>query len=341
MEEKKNFDSLDIFVFLWKKRMPLIIITVLGAIASIVVSLMIPNYFKAETVLFPTTFVSPSTSLLHLTVNQETDPLLIGDEDDLERLIQILNSDFIMNSIVVKYNLIDHYGLSQDDPHLKTKLQKTFRSNVSFQKTQYQGASVSVVDIDPQQAADMANDIASLVDSLVYIMQHQRIEESYQIAQEAYFNELAHVKTIEDSLNFYRSKGVPFYDGEMERYAESYTQAVVNGRLNGNVKTFFDSTSDSVKKYGAEAASLFYYLEFIKEGLANLHVNMTQAKANLDHPLTHKYVISYAQTPDKKYKPKRSIIVVFSTIGALVFAIVMLLLLDFYKEFRKRIKEEA
>lgn len=340
MEDKKSFDTLDIFVFLWKKRKPLIIVTAIGAITSVIVSLMLTVYYKAETVLFPTTFIAPSTSLLHISNNQETDPLIIGDEDDLERLIQILNSDYIKNKIIEKYDLINHYGLSPSMPHLKYELMEIYNSCFSYQKTQYQGVVVSVVDVDPQMAADMANDIAILVDSVVYDMQKQRKQEAYDIALKAYNQELIHVQEIEDSLDIYRQKGVLDYRYEVERYSEAYGKAIGNNQLTQRGQDFFDKKFDLLQKHGKKAFTYALYLEELMKNLTQLHVNLVQAEQDLNKPYSHKYVISYADAPDKKDSPKRSIIVILSTLGSFMFAIFVILLLDFYKDFRVRIKED-
>jgi len=339
MESNNTYNTIDIFVYLWKKRKPILIVTILGAVISIVVSLLLPNYYKAETVLFPTTFLSPSTSVLNKTNTHKTDALLIGDEDDLEKIIQILNSDFITNRIIEEFNLISHYGFSPNEEHLRTKLLKTFHSSVSYSKTHYQGIVVSVQDIDPKIASAMANQIANLVDSVIFEMQKQRAYEAYNIALNAYEEEYKYMKTLEDSLKFYRQKGVMYYMYEVERYSQAYANAIGANTLTANAKKFFDNKFDTLTKYGVNANSLTVYLEFVKENVANLHLNLTQAKQNLNNPISHKYVISKAETPDKKAFPKRSVIVIFSTFGAFIFVIALLLFLDFFKELKKRIKE--
>jgi len=341
MENQKSFDTLDIFVYLWKKKVPIILVTVIGAIASIIASLMLPNYYKATTVLFPTTFISPSTSLLHLNTNQETDPAIIGDEDDLERMIQLLQSDFITNSIIQKFNLIEHYGISPDDPHLINKVKKTYQNYVSFNKTPYQGVTVSVLDIDPQLASDMANEIAILFDTLVFEMQKQRNEEAYLMAKNAYEKEQQFVEQLEDSLDTYRQLGVLDYFKEVERYTEAYGKAIGANSLNSKGQAFFDQKFELLQEYGQEFYSLTAQINALTNRVAALHVNLLQAEQNLYHPITHKYVISYAETPDKKASPKRSFIVIFATMGAFVFALAMILLLDFYKDFKVRLNEET
>jgi uncharacterized protein involved in exopolysaccharide biosynthesis len=337
MEAKNSFDTLDIFVYLWKKRKSIIIVTILGAIISIIVSLLLQNYYKAQTILFPSTFISPSTSLLHKNVNQETDPLLLGDEDDLEKMIQMLQSDYITNRIIEKYNLIEHYGLKPDDPHLKTKLKKLYTGNITFKKTHYQAAVITVVDADPQYSANIANDIAELLDSLAFQMQKQKALDAYNIAYKAYIDEKNYLQILEDSLDLYRQKGILDYYKEVERYGEAYAKGYANNTMTAKREKMFQAKFDTLKKYGGQVRFLTNIAKKVAVNVADLHINYTQAKQNLEAPYTRKYVISKAEVPDKKAFPKRSLIVIFSTFASFVFAIVMILLLDFYKEFRKRI----
>ena len=66
MAEQNNFNnnSLDLLVFLYKKRKPIIIITIIGAIVSVIVSLMITPMYKSEVIMYPTSSASVSQSLL-------------------------------------------------------------------------------------------------------------------------------------------------------------------------------------------------------------------------------------------------------------------------------------
>jgi LPS O-antigen subunit length determinant protein (WzzB/FepE family) len=340
MENSKTFDTVDLFVWIWKKRLPIIVVTAAAAVISVIVSLLLPDYYKSQTVLLPTTFISPATGILHINTNQETDPMIIGNEDDTEKMIQILKSDFIFNKIVQKYDLIKHYGISEEDPHLQTVLKKTYEGNVTFSKTPYQGVVISVTDIDPILASNMSNDIAHLFDTLVYNMQKQRLRESYNISKKAYFVEKEYVEKLEDSLDIYRQYGILDYYKEVERYSEAYGKAVGNNTLTGKGQKFFDEKFELFKKYGQEFYSLVSQVNALRKNVAQLHLNMVQAKQNLEQPFTHKYISSYAQPSDKKAFPKRSLIVIFATFGGFMFVIALLLFFDFFKELKIRIKQD-
>ncbi len=329
METKNTFDTLDIFVYLWKKRKPIIIVTALGAIISIVVSLKMPNYYKAQSVLFPTRY--------NKQLNQYTPSFYVGDEDDLEKLIQMLQSDFITNRIIEKYDLINHYDLSQDDQHVMTKLKKIYNSNITFKKTHYQAAIITVIDKDPRYCADIANDIAELLDSLTYNMQKQKAQEAYLTAIKVYEEQKKYIKSLEDSLDFYRQKGVLDYYEEVDRYSEAYAKGYANNTITPKAEKMFSEKFDLLKLYGEKVR---YFTTLANQSytyLAKFKADLIQTQENLKAVYTRRYIISKAEVPDKKAFPKRSIIVVFSTIAAFVFAIVMLLFLDFYKEFKKRI----
>lgn len=340
MENRTQFDTLDMFMYMWKKRKPIIIVTVAGAVISIIVSLLMPNYYKSETTLFPTTFISPATGVLHINTNQETDPLVVGDEDDVERSIELLKSDYITNKIIKKYKLINHYGIAPNDKHVRAKVKETYEGNISFNKTPYQGIVISVVDTDPLIASNISNNISLLFDSLVNNMQKKRLKELYNITQEAYETELNFVNNLEDSLDIYRQYGVLDYYKEVERYSEAYGKAIGNNTLTSKGQHFFDKKFALLQKYGKKFYSLVSQVDILMKNVAQLHLNLVQTEQNMKQPMTHKYIISKGQPSDKKVFPKRIFIVIFSTLGAFLFSIGIILFLDFFKELRTRIKKE-
>ncbi len=338
MENKKTFDTIDILVFLWKKRISIIIITVIGAIVSIIISLLMPNYYRATTVLFPTTFISPATAIVNY-INQETDPLIIGNEDDLEKIIQILQSDYITQKIIEKYNLINHYEISPTDPNFVTKVKKQYNSNVNFNKTQYQGVIITVTDTDPLYSANIANDIAFYLDTLIFEMQKQRAVEALNITNVMYKYQYNHLKKLEDSLDMFRQYGVLDYFTEVDRYSEAYGKAIGNNTLTPNGQKFFNEKFSLLKEYGKEYYSLTGMINSLISQVISLEVTILALEQNIKNPMTHKFIISYAQPPDKKSKPKRSFIVLFSTIGAFAFAIAYALFIDFFIELKQKIKK--
>jgi len=91
-QENPSFDSFDFFSFLWKYRKPVIIVTVAGMILSVAASLLIKPRFAAEVILYPTASSSVSKTLISTQWTGNKDILAFGEEEETERLLQILQS---------------------------------------------------------------------------------------------------------------------------------------------------------------------------------------------------------------------------------------------------------
>ena len=110
-EEKKysfNLNSVDLIVFAWKKRVPLIVITIVAAIISVIVSYQITPLFKSQVVLFAEPDASISKYLFSYNYVGRKGMLSFGEEEETQQLLQILNSNQIRDRIISKYNLMEH-----------------------------------------------------------------------------------------------------------------------------------------------------------------------------------------------------------------------------------------
>ena len=55
-----------------------------------------------------------------------------GQEEEDEQLLQILQSDYITNKVIKKYDLMKHYDISPNDAYPYTKLAKEFAKNITY-----------------------------------------------------------------------------------------------------------------------------------------------------------------------------------------------------------------
>src|SRR6056297_613015 len=160
-----NFNSMDIIRFIVKHKWPIITITLIAAIASIIVSLVIPPKFKSSVIFYPKTQVAASHAL---TTSELIDPddhiMNFGDEEATEQLIQTLYSEDIRFKIIDKFDLMHHYQIDAAGEYPMTKLHEEYSDNIRFKRTEYMAVEIEVMDTDPQMAADIANTIAALLD---------------------------------------------------------------------------------------------------------------------------------------------------------------------------------
>ena len=89
-----------------------------------------------------------------------------GEEDQAEQLVQILQSSRIRDYVVSKYDLINRYDISDSDPNKMFKLNNAFIGHFSFERTRFGSIKIDVLDEAPKLAAEMANAVVNLIDTV-------------------------------------------------------------------------------------------------------------------------------------------------------------------------------
>lgn len=252
---------------------------VVAAAVSVVASLLVTPRYKSTAILFPTS--SNRLSKAILADRYSLDYMDYGIERDCEYAIQILLSQSMEDDVCRRFNMMEHYGISGDDQQKFFKLHEAYRSNVSVKRTEYLGVEISVLDVDPQWAADIANFIASNYDTLTSRIQQDRSRDAYGIMQDVCAELEADIRALEDTLR--RDKN---------RF--------------GVAELISNKTQE----------------------LAELQTRMSQTKVDMARPVSYKFWLDQASPADKKAYPKRAVIVLLGTLGALAICILMLLIMD-------------
>jgi len=326
MSQESNFNSGDLIAFIYKKRKPILIITAVAAVASIVVSLMMTPYYKAQAIVFPT-----RSNSVDFNSNARNSVVEFGDEADAERLLQVLISPEIRDSLTLKYDLYEHYDIDSTQGQSRAKFQKAYEGNVQFNRTRYNSITIDVYDYDPEVAADMANDIVRLVDTVMNRMIRERSMGPMYAVQ----SEVSLIKTemgdYSDKMKVLSDSGVVNQETRSRLYSD-YLAALKAGKndLAKEIKRKIDAS----QKYGSDYDIYSNLSEFFSLRYSNiLDVNdqaHQYAHTNIQQTIRH----SMAEVPDKKAKPKRAIIVIMSTAAAFLFAIFMFLALDKLKQLK-------
>lgn len=174
---------------LWKRRWLVIGVTGLSAIASVVISLLLPNWYLAQTrLLLPTSqyggFLAgaiPSGSSMSVR------SLLSGEPGDYERYMAILDSRTVNERVVHAFDLTTVYGVADSETSVQAALD-VLQDNVDFLiDDEYYHFVVQVYDQDPVRAADMANffveELNRMNSSLMSLNEttfRERIEQRYK-----------------------------------------------------------------------------------------------------------------------------------------------------------------
>ena len=331
---KKELNSVNLLHLLYKWRLPLIIITSVSIIAAIVFSspIFIKPKYKSSVIMFPVATNSISKVLISQNSGIKEDILGIGEEEQAEQMLQMLNSNLIRDRIIAKYNLISHYKIPQDSRHKYTRLHREYENNVKFRRTEYMAVKITVFDTDPQMAADMANDIAALLDSTRNFMQKERAVKAFQIVNEEYKSLEEEVNSIVGSLKYLGSKGVNDY----ERQSEVLNQqlAIAISQNNQHAVRALQQKLDTLGKYGGEFLSLKNALEFKTEQLTLLKTKYQEAKVDAEQFLPQKFIVNSAYKAEIKSYPIRWIILVITAFIVFFTAVLTIIIVENYTKLQ-------
>lgn len=319
-QKNYNFSSVDLLIYMWNKRMVLMIVSLVAAVASVIVSFQITPKFESSVIMFPTTGASISKSLLSGNYMGRQDAYGFGEEEQAEQLLQVLNSELIRETIMEKYNLMEHYEIDPSSKYPYTQLNNEYKNNISFSRTEFMSVEIKVMDKDPQIAADIANDISDLIDTVYNEMKKQRAEAAFKLVEAEY---------LEAEQNI----------GKMQESVQAMGQDIASSmRASGG-----NSTTQVVKafaEHGGTFLTMSNRLDHETEILADLRQRYKEARVEAIQNLPHKFIVDRAYASEKKAYPKKSIIVVVSTASAFLLTLILLIIIDGLKEKTTARKED-
>lgn len=311
--------------FIWKNKKPIFIITGFAAIISIVVSFLITPMYLSSAIVFPAASGNVSFDAQR---NVKAAAMDFGEEEQAEQLVQILQSSRIKDRIVKKYHLLANYEISESDPNKYYKLNKAYYGNFSFNRTRFGSIQIDVLDKDPKKAADMANDIVDLIDTVKNEMIRERTLPAFEINLRKK-KQMEHERdSLLTRLEELAQLGVLPNDVRATLY-----QALVDSKSPAE-KTEIQRKIDINTKYGSVYDGLEYQRNEKIVKIEDFRVSYEQAESDANAKFNHKFVVEKAVVADRKEKPKRMIIVPVSTIGGFIFGLFFVLIQHRIKELK-------
>ena len=327
----RQFNSFSLVQFMWQKRNTLILVCLVVAVVSLIASFLVTPKFKSTAIVYAPRTNSVAKILLNEeSYNERLDMKAYAEDEETEQMMEILNSREIKDILIEKFDLYNHYGLGEGVSYRQTKMYKYLKGNIEVKRTQYGAISVSVIDKDPQVAADMANEILVLLDSVKNRIDHERTIASYNLLKRQLEIVDAEVQRIDDSVQVLMQNGVFDFKSQSERVMQQYATAVAQGNTAGMKRL-----EDELKKmatWGPRSLTLYEEQAYFREYQSVVKIKMMNAIVDMDTEIPVKFVIERAIPADKKTYPKKSLIVLLSTVSAFILAVLVLLTIDKIKE---------
>lgn len=335
-DNNQNFDLIELLLFLYKNKLPIIIITVFGAIASLIASFTITPMYKSTVILFPASNGSLSKSLLSEGISRN-DLYSLGEEEDAEKLLQILNSYYIRDKVIDTFKLFKHYDIDINAAYPYTKIYDEFSNNVTYKKTRFQSIEIKVMDKDPQMAANIANTISALVDTVFNTMINERAAEAYLIVKKGYVQLKDSLESVEKELTALKKMGILDHWLETESYSRAFSEGLAQGKLSAKARKEFEEKFGVLAEYGARYILLNDILQNLSIRFSDVQQRLTEAKINMSNTIPRKFVVNKAKVAEKKAYPVRWLICVGGTLAAFVFSIAYILFKDLYVRFKHKL----
>ncbi len=295
MESQLNL--LDVFKVIFRYKVVLGIICAVALVASSIVALIMPNYYKSTAFFYA---ANPAMNDRQNLFREQAGNLPLeyfGSEKDVDRVLQICKSGNINGYIVNKYHLAEHYKIDPSSKFFHTKVAEEFKENSSMMRNELGAIEVTIFDTDPKLAADIANDIVVTVDNINKTFFTTQNQKGIELMKKNMEEKRAQLQQITDTLIWLRK---------------------------GNGGADLINTFELQKKAA------------VKE-LTTLSKLYEQYAAAAGNEFTTLNIIEPAYAAEKKTKPIRWLIVVSSLLITFSVSVIVLMIREKYMQVKSQL----
>jgi capsular polysaccharide biosynthesis protein len=296
--------------------------------------------YKSTTVIYPTSSNSISKVLISTTYQSDKDLMNIGEDEQTEQMLQVLNSNRVRDKVISRFNLMEHYNIKANSKYPITKLNKLYDARIKFRRTEYNAVKITVLDADAALSARIANEIAEIFDSTMNQMQKEVAIEAFRIVEQEYNTLVDEMNRLEDSLNTLRRLGVFDYESQVEMLTQQ--MAVELGRGNTQGINNIQKQLDVLAEYGGASYAINERLDNDRLQLSLVKSKYEEAKVDATEFIPHKFVVTSAFQAERKSYPVRWIILVVTVLSTFLLLIFCIVVYDRSKDFfRHEAEKEA
>jgi len=284
-----------------------VIITLVAIVSSVIFSssLFITPKYKSKASLYPSNLITYSS------------------ESPTEQLLQMLEGNDVRDSVVAKFNLVNHYKIDTLGDAYLYQLNKEYNDNILIGKTNYESVNIEVLDADPIIAKKIVEEIINQLNLKVRYLHRLKTKEVYKIRKD----ELEVKQSLIDSLeveikNVSTKYGLLDYNQQSREVTAGYVEMLLRGKKNEKLQKLFDNLTQK----GSYFNDLLHQLNLARNDYNKTLILYDQAAADLKKKLTYTNTIVFPEVADKKSYPIRWLIVVLSVLGSFLFTLIILLI---------------
>lgn len=330
MSQPENL--LGVISVLWRWRFKILAVTAIASIGAILISLMLPNYYKATT-----TFYAASEDLSKPTPIGEIDRNIryYGNDTDIDRLLTIANSGDLKAMLIDEFDLYNHYEVNPDSKDAKHKINLKLSKLYNVIKTKFDAIELSVEDIEPELAARIANSARDKInDRAQKTVKDGQLKLLETFEKKISLNE-TQLQALGDSLTQLK-KQYNVFDLESQTQVLLEQLSLARSKNQSSLAKSLESQIQNYNNGYTAVASISAEHEAFSTQLGLDKEKWRQLKSSYNSPFAAVHVIEPATTPIIKSRPKRSIYVIGAALFAFLLSTLAALVLDASKNINWR-----
>lgn len=306
-----EIEGLSFLKWLYKYIKPLLIVQAIAIVLSIIFSSphFMPKQYKSYAVVYPSNMIDYS------------------HESPSEQMIEFLNSADIKDAVIEKFDLRKHYFNVQGDAAKKLSYDKLYHQydhNVVISPTLFRAVELDVTDVSPDTAYAMVNYILDVLNKKLFQVQKEKAQEvanMWKTQLDLKQHQIDSMSSISRDLS--RKYGLLDYGTQSREISKAYYQALASGK---NSKQYDEIVAqmENMEEYGVQYRIINEHIETAVNDQNTLGINYENAMKDVNKHFSYWNLVSAPYKPDSYYYPVRSLIVIFSCIGAFLFSIVFI-----------------
>ncbi|MBM2815928.1 MAG: lipopolysaccharide biosynthesis protein [Ignavibacteria bacterium] len=345
---------------------------------SIILSLYLPNYYTALVNVVPPK--SGSTGMEGAMGNitsalREFGMTQVGGKTEGYSLMAVLKSRSLLDSIIINFDLINVYKI-KDSSFEQARLELDDNMEITIEKNG--NYTIYITDISPVRAAEIANKTVDYANKIAVELSQREstqnrkyMEDRLNVidstikalseilknisSEKLIFSPLEQARSISTALSELKAKKIEneiYLDLFRQRFGENDYATKLQSRL---VEQFTEKLKDAETKPGfagnftiKEAAGvginylkIYTEIETYSKVKAALMPMFEKMKLDEVRSAENFYFLDKAIPPEKKSKPKRSLIIIGAFVSSLILTILVIFLIDslkrvkvYYKKFK-------
>lgn len=310
------FNNTNLLRIIFKWKWHLLVLTLVAIIASLIVSspfIMKPR-FKSTAYIYPSNIAPYS------------------DESNAEQMLQWITSKDVKDSVVLRFDLAKHYGISPRDKEFASIIDYLYNKNVKISKTQYESIEISVTDVDPVIACDMVKAIIHYTDQKIratHLVKYQEVMDVWGKAVAEKKVEIDSTKALYRQLA--TTYGIYNFDGQSQEITRGQLRTVDGGGAGISTKDV-QHLKEGMMEKGADMLFLSGRIRDLANEYSELVKKYDMARFDIEKHFTFVNIVTPPQVADKKSYPKRVLIMLYFVVGTLFFSILAISVIEKRKE---------